>query len=1069
MDDVLAHLIRWTEQDPQAPFAAFLDRTCQPLESHTYGSFEERTRLLAEHLREQSPLEPGDRVVLRYPPGLELVAALVACARIGAIAVPVPPGGPTGRGATARTLAIVRDSGAVVGLTDATLLQPGDAGLRWLATDVVHGSPSRAQPDTPIETLLLQYTSGSTGTPKGVVVPHRTVVHNGLASAPGRRPVGVSWLPQFHDMGLVGYWLFLIVTGGTTYGFSPADFLRRPALWFEALSRHRATITSAPNFGFEYCLSPGRVTEDDLRGCDLSSVEVFMSGSEPVRPATYHRFLRRYAAHGLRRSALVTAYGLAENTLAVTGQGRRVLRVERAALQAGEVCTNGVRHAADDLRELVSCGRPLSGIEVRIVDPATRTEAGPGRAGEVWVAGRSACPGYWNRPGLTADVFANTIDGDTGSTPYVRTGDVGFLDGGELFVCGRLKDVVILRGQNFFAEDLEAAVETAVEGAAPGETVAFRGPDGEERLVVALGVRPRAARPTPEAVSQALRAHGYVGAHTVLLVRRQLLARTTSGKIARGRNRDQWLAGRLPALETHAYAEAGLPSTDDGARGATGFEQVLAAYALTGREQLRPHEAGLDSLALVELLVAVEEVARASGHSELLASLDVPTLQQLTLAEVSELVQAVSDGTPADVTRVRERLARARAAEVATERDAMRRDARLGPLATSRPARPAPGRLGETDLVLLTGATGFLGPFLLDSLLRATTEQYVALVRAEDPGAGRERLRTALTAAGLADPWLEDAFETRVRVVCGDVSVPGLGVAARTWGRLADEVGSVVHNAASVDYLRDYRGLRGPNVDGTRHVLQLVAAAQPKTLHAVSSTAVFGWSAQESLHEDDRNPTMHELDFGYAQSKWVAEQLVHAAREQGVAATIYRPAFLSASTRGFGHSTDIIVRLLAFMVRHRVVPVAHNQLSLLPVDLAAHDMVAVMASGPEAPVHHVTSREPFTILDVTREITRTHGVEFTHVDLPTFSRALRAWCRPDEPAYPLLDFVSRSQAKVALMQHKRYDSTAFQRAVHRAGSARGDATLAETVGYLMAHLVAAGLVAPARDAQAATR
>src|ERR1035441_405506 len=388
----------WAAVHPEKCFSAFLDRHGKPRETYTYQSFEARTRFLAEYIHDETALQRGDRVALVYPPGLEMVASFVACARIGAIPVPVPPVTSVAKGGASRLRSVMLDSGAALALTDSSLgsapcgrREVGDhagsedplapLGIQWLATDRLQGVARGGTTDNPTQTLFLQYTSGSTGAPKGVVVSHQNVIHN-CHSTIEHQEIGVSWLPQFHDMGLIGYYLFQVVTGGTTYGFSPLDFLRRPALWLETLSRYKATYTSSPNFGFESCLSPDRVPDDLLEGLDLSSVQVFMNAAEPVRPSTYRGFLERFAKYGLRPAAHVAAYGLAENTLAVASSGRRLVTISRKSLYARTVVMAAEDTPPGEQLELVSCGKPLDGIHVRIVDPGTRVAVGGGRSEE---------------------------------------------------------------------------------------------------------------------------------------------------------------------------------------------------------------------------------------------------------------------------------------------------------------------------------------------------------------------------------------------------------------------------------------------------------------------------------------------------------------------------------------------------------------------------------------------------------------------------------------------------------------------------------------------------------------
>ena len=345
LDTILDYMGHWAAVHPDKCFSVFLDRHGKPRETYTYQSFEARTRFLAEYIHDETALRRGDRVALVYPPGLEMVAAFVACVRIGAIPVPVPPVTSVANGGASRLRSVMLDSGAALALTDSSF----GSGSRGMVRPAIRltrktrspasafsGSPPtgcRVPPAGIWQTTRSRPSSCSTHpgrpeTPKGVVVSHQNVIHN-CRSMIDHQAIGVSWLPQFHDLGLIGYYLFQVVTGGTTYGFSPLDFLRRPALWLETLSRYKATYTSSPNFGFEYCLSPERVPDDQLEGLDLSSVQVFMNAAEPVRPSTYRGFLERFAKYGLRPAAHVAAYGLAENTLAVSNSGQRSVKIDR--------------------------------------------------------------------------------------------------------------------------------------------------------------------------------------------------------------------------------------------------------------------------------------------------------------------------------------------------------------------------------------------------------------------------------------------------------------------------------------------------------------------------------------------------------------------------------------------------------------------------------------------------------------------------------------------------------------------------------------------------------------------
>jgi len=315
-------------------------------------------------------------------------------------------------------------------------------------------------------------------------------------------------------------------------------------------------------------------------------------------------------------------------------------------------------------------------------------------------------------------------------------------------------------------------------------------------------------------------------------------------------------------------------------------------------------------------------------------------------------------------------------------------------------------------------------------------------------------------AAGLYDARTAGVFDARVIAICGDLASPRLGLSDRVWLQLTETIDTIVHNGAWVDYILDYETLRPSNVEGTRELLKLAWASSRKKLHFVSSTTIFGWTGKRELFEQDSNPEMAGLDFGYAQTKWVSEQLVLQAREQDVDARIYRPAFLTASTAGLGHSTDIVVRLFSFMIKYGVAPNADIQLSFMPVDIAAHNIVAVMTASaePTGPVLNATIDEYFNMVDLTTQISKDYGIPFRYVNLEQFSREMKKLCTPEDPIFPLVDFVARAHSKIIVMEGKRYRNTGFRQALKNSGAGVPDASLQETVSFLMAHLKAEGML-----------
>jgi len=1073
---ILAPLREHAERHPDKLLYAFLDREGRLAESYTYAGFLQRTAEIAAHVARTHPLAPGARVLLVYPPGLEMICAFFACVRLGVIPVPVyPPASQGFAGALYRLDYIARDCGAEGALTDRSYFwslkvhrartriaslsfgQNYSDRLRWIVTgDAERGV---AWDDRPAGSgiLFLQYTSGSTRDPKGVMVTHQNVLQN-CASVIDHLPVGVSWLPQYHDLGLIGSYLFMGLRGGTTYGFSPIDFLQRPWLWLEAISRYRATISAAPNFAYAYCLRREKLPEERLQGIDLSSLEVLMNCAEPVRAEVVRKFQERFAPFGLRAESFFASYGLAEYTLAVSSRGRTIRAFDRARMAENEVREATASDPDAHSATLVSCGMPLESTVVRIVRTDGSGRAAPdGTIGEVWVSGPSACLGYWNRPELTRETFAARIPGE-GETPWLRTGDLGFLLDGELFICGRIKDLIILRGANYYPQDIEAIVEE--ESAIRRGCVAAFGVEegGEERLVVVAELRHAKRLPDTDAVNRRISSRLGIGANRFVYVQPRTIPKTSSGKIRRHQASARWMAGELAVVaqvETtaQAFMDAREDSIADGvAPSAAGaelpdpLEALLRRYGLTGSESATLGEAGLDSLAITEFAFDLQNALKALGADDLAGSVDILWLQKIAVSELVALLRDVAASATLGRTRFRQAFMALQREHEEVERELMRRDARLsfeiGPLPLTSPVAP-----GEGGGILLTGGTGFFGPFLLQSLLEQTDDPLYVLVRARDPRHGMERLREGLLTLGPA--LYADALvrlEARVTPVCGDLSRPKLGLPEDRWRSLSEGIHTIYHNGALVNYLLDYASLRDVNVGSTNEVVRLAVSGRAKVVNHISSTFIFGWSTKATLFEADRNEAMELLDFGYSQTKWVAEQVVFDALRQGVPARVFRPALITPSVSGGGQNFDIAIRLLAFMLKHGIGTTAGNQVSFSPADQVAHNIVAI-ATLPETvgKTFHVTRDSYANMQDITGLLAEITGRRFEHHTLEDFVPEVIARCRKDDLLFPLLDFLVRSVENITAMEFKRYCNRNYREARDRSPRGAEDASLREVV------------------------
>ncbi|MBR1170916.1 fatty acyl-AMP ligase [Bradyrhizobium liaoningense] len=500
---------------------------------------------------------PGDRAILVFPPGLEFLVAFFGCLMAGIIAVPMMM--PRRNGARDASAAILANCTPAVALTSSALSLRGDLqtrfaheNIRWIEVDLGPATlaPVALADPAADDIAFLQYTSGSTSEPKGVMVSHANLLANlemiRIALGNTRRSTYVNWVPLYHDMGLILNALQTLYVGATCVLMAPNAFMQRPLGWLRAISHYRAEVACSPNFGFDLCVSRHRA--DQMDGIDLSSLRIALNGAEPVRAETIERFAATFAPHGFDPRAMYPAYGMAEATLLISGGtrggGHLTRRVSRAALQAHRAETAS---EADDAQIVVGCGRALEGEQIAIVDPGKCTRLPPDCVGEIWVSGANIARAYWRNDDATNELLNAEIDGEHGA--WLRTGDLGFLDAsGELFLSGRIKDLIIIRGINHYPQDIERTVQSLDEGLRANCGAAFSVPDegGEETLVIVQEVE-RTARhkidsdEIKDRIREAIADCHELSARHIALIRPGALPKTTSGKIQRRLARKLWL------------------------------------------------------------------------------------------------------------------------------------------------------------------------------------------------------------------------------------------------------------------------------------------------------------------------------------------------------------------------------------------------------------------------------------------------------------------------------------------------------------------------------------------------
>ncbi|WP_346293419.1 AMP-binding protein [Sphaerothrix gracilis] len=563
-----------SERSPESIAFTFLADGEQESERLTYSVLDQRSRAIAAQLQSQFAL--GTRALLLYPPGLDFITAFLGCLYAGVVAVPAYPPKSKRQQKMARLQSIVADSQAAIALTTTELLADiqaclqaaGLGNLTCIDTNAIAAQLASDwhAPDSTADTLaFLQYTSGSTGDPKGVMVSHGNIMHNlsyiHQASKLTSDSVSVSWLPSFHDMGLIDGILQPLYSGYRGILMPSVAFIQQPIRWLQAISDYRATHCGGPNFGYDLCVH--KTTPEQRAALDLSCWTQAYVGAEPIRKQTLAAFIQTFTPYGFQSRFFYPCYGMAESTLMISGgavsQEPAYCTVQAEALEQHQVIE--VPPLDPSGRDVVGCGQAQLETQIAIVHADTRRRCQPHQVGEVWVASPSIAQGYWGRPAETAATFGAYI-APTQEGPFLRTGDLGFMRAGELFITGRLKDLIVVRGRNHYPQDLELTAEQSHPALRPSCGAAFGiEVGGEERVVLVQEVershlRYLDADAVISQMRQAIAREHDLEVYGIALLKPASILKTSSGKIQRRACRASYLAGALAVVASHTLADA---------------------------------------------------------------------------------------------------------------------------------------------------------------------------------------------------------------------------------------------------------------------------------------------------------------------------------------------------------------------------------------------------------------------------------------------------------------------------------------------------------------------------------
>jgi len=565
MNTILNRLTQRSIDTPSEPLYFFLGKNAEVTDSLNYKQTFDKALQVAAMLANRGL--KGERCMLMYQPGLDVIPAFFGCLYAGVISVPAFPMRKNSSSKRIRSIIANADAKVVCTtrkvydsmfalFTDDPVLQS----LIWICTDELHGNQDKEVGFHPLEytsddLAYLQYTSGSTGSPKGVMVTHQNIMSNLKAidesclHEPGCRII--SWMPVFHDMGLIYGVLQPIFNSCVAYIMSPVLFMQNPFEWLNAISVYKGNFSTAPNFAYDLCVE--QITDEQKRSLDLSSWKAAGCAAEPVKSQTLKNFAQSFSDTGFSTTAFSPCYGLAEATLKVTGlltpEKAVVLRVDAKQFHLNRI---EPALAGQDVIELVGCGGPASDTSVKIVDQATGIECDKNTIGEIWVNSPSVTAGFWNNPEETAIVFNAQIAGSKDTEKFLRTGDLGFIHNGELFVTGRLKELIIIRGTNHYPQDIEHSIQQSHPLLKRASGAAFEAPiNGEQELIAVFEITntsqltDTALKSVVLAAKEAVFQQHDISLYDILFIRNGTLAKTSSGKIERVTSRELYLANKF--------------------------------------------------------------------------------------------------------------------------------------------------------------------------------------------------------------------------------------------------------------------------------------------------------------------------------------------------------------------------------------------------------------------------------------------------------------------------------------------------------------------------------------------
>lgn len=994
----------WAEHRGEEKAFTFLANDGSESSTITYAALSHSVRRAANKIV-SCGLQPGDRVLLAYPAGIEFIVGLFSSMYAGVLGAPImfPKSNRFRFGLTEASEKIgssyVLTASRSVDRLESVLQTAGRSGkaaicgepdLSILAVDNFIGDSESAS--LSLERSLstkafIQFTSGSTSGPKALLVDHHSCLYNlkmaQAAADTDSNTVFVSWLPHYHDLGLVAHILHAVFCGAHCVLIAPETFIVHPDVWLKSISRYRGNFTGAPDFAYRHCTQ--RICDSHLSEIDLSSLSVAINAAEPIRSETLMDFSNRFSACGFRDSMFLPSYGMAEATVMISSSGLgerpKVLTLEMGSL-ANDVAVSTLGEGV----RVVSCGKTRLEQRVSIYDPQSKESLPDWHIGEVWVSGENVLQHYINDEDQTNCTFIIHSDGKR----YLRTGDLGFFDSnGELYITGRLKDVVIVRGANYYPQEIERVIEACHSEIRLGGVAAFNSIDSEHNLVVVAELDRLASRRVvsssalsgdliSKCKSAVLEQIG-LSIDRMVFVKPGTIPRTTSGKISRQKCKKELQDGLMAVLFSHA--EKDLETSNIGLKK---MEQNFANDLLSKVFERGPEYLNILTTVsrVVKKILDVDVASIDPQRSLFFYGADSIKMIELQVLLEKELNTTISNHDVFDAKTFEEFLenlvvaVERKGEEVSAiylEKDVNRYLDDLKPLISKRHEAPS----AKNDCVLITGAAGFLGVYILAEMLQTSQSLAICLVRASDEIEGRKKLISRMEKYGVQ---AEEAWLDRIEIVPGDVMDPLLGMGKERYEDLACRVGRVIHCAAIDNFYLPYSAIRRTNVDGTVNVLKFSLSGAKKQFLHVSSCAA------SLFDESAKDVDAFGLRNGYAQSKYVSERIVLELAKSGCPAICFRLGYLYHLGLTSLDDDEAFETLIVAMKEMAIVPDMRAVFDLVPIDHAAKCILASEFMPSKKSLYTYYNKVPLNWQDVVGYFRENHE-EIKIVPLKKFVQA----------------------------------------------------------------------------------